>query len=75
MPNREFLDVLFESVSAFTTTGLSMGITPDLSDAGKCIEILAMYVGRVGTLSVAYIFGRKVISTAYKYAEGHTLVG
>ena len=75
MPNRQFLDILFESVSAFTTTGLSMGITPDLSDAGKCIEIVAMYVGRVGTLSVAYIFGRKVISTVYKYAEGHTLVG
>jgi Trk-type K+ transport system membrane component len=52
-----------------------MGITPELSDAGKCIEIVAMYIGRVGTLSVAYLFGRKVISTAYKYAEGHTLVG
>ncbi|MBL4755145.1 MAG: hypothetical protein JKY52_16310 [Flavobacteriales bacterium] len=75
MPNRDFMDVLFESVSAFTTTGLSMGITPELSDAGKVIEILAMYIGRVGTLSVAYIFGRKVISTSYKYAEGNTLVG
>lgn len=75
MPNRDFMDVLFESVSAFTTTGLTMGITAELSDAGKFIEIIAMYVGRVGTLSVAYLFGRKVISTAYKYAEGHTLVG
>jgi trk system potassium uptake protein TrkH len=75
MPDRHFIDVLFEAVSAFTTTGLTMGITPELSDAGKCIEIVAMYIGRVGTLSVAYLFGRKVISTAYKYAEGHTLVG
>jgi len=75
MPDRDFLDILFESVSAFTTTGLTMGITPELSDAGKCIEITAMYMGRVGTLSVAYLFGRKVISTAYRYAEGNTLVG
>ena len=73
--NRTILDIIFEEVSAFTTTGLSTGITSELSGAGKFIAIVSMFIGRVGTLSVVYIFSRKLISTAYKYPEEHILVG
>lgn len=44
--------LLFEAVSAFGTTGLSMGITPDLSPAGKGAIMFAMFVGRVGIFAV-----------------------
>ncbi len=44
--------LLFESVSAFGTTGLSMGITAELSPAGKGAIMFAMFVGRVGIFAV-----------------------
>ncbi len=71
----DIMDLIFEEVSAFGTVGLSTGLTPNLSEAGKYIIILSMFVGRVGTLTVAYLFGKSVISKAYKYPEGHTMVG
>lgn len=43
----------FEAVSAFATVGLSLGVTPSLSAAGKIIVMASMFVGRVGTLSIA----------------------
>ena len=46
-----FLPIFFEVVSAFGTTGLSMEVTPGLSDVGKLTVILLMFVGRVGPLS------------------------
>ena len=48
----DFLSVLFEVVSAFSTTGFSTGITPDLSLAGKITLTVAMIVGRMGPLTV-----------------------
>lgn len=45
--------LLFEAVSAFATVGLSLGVTPSLSWAGKMIIIVSMFVGRLGTLSIA----------------------
>lgn len=44
--------LLFEAVSAFATVGLTMGITPMLTDGGKIIIILLMYIGRVGILTI-----------------------
>ena len=72
---RSVLDLIFEEVSALGTVGLSTGITPDLSPAGRIIIIVSMFVGRVGTLTVAIAFGKAVISRNYKYPSGHTLVG
>lgn len=43
-----FIELLFETVSAFATVGLSTGVTPTLSSAGKVIIILLMFVGRLG---------------------------
>lgn len=71
----DFMDLVFEHVSAASTVGLSRGITPELSTAGKFVLIVAMFIGRVGTLTLAYLVGKKVISRNYKYPEGHTMIG
>jgi trk system potassium uptake protein TrkH len=71
----DFMDLVFEHVSAASTVGLSTGVTPELSTGGKFVLIIAMFIGRVGTLTVAYLLGTRVISTRYKYPQGHTMVG
>lgn len=71
----DFMDLIFEHVSAASTVGLSTGITSELSSGGKVILIIAMFIGRVGTLTLAYLVGKKVISKNYKYPNGHTMVG
>ncbi|MFK7756803.1 MAG: TrkH family potassium uptake protein [Flavobacteriales bacterium] len=73
--NRGMLALVFEQVSAMGTVGLSMGITSELTTVGKIVIMLSMFVGRVGTLTVAFALGRKLISKNFKYAEGHTMVG
>ena len=75
MPNRGILDLIFEEISAFGTVGLSTGITPMLSPAGKVIVMLSMFIGRVGTLTVAFALGGKYIKRHIKYPQGHTMVG
>ena len=69
------MDLVFEHVSAASTVGLSTGLSVDMSPAGKIILIVAMFIGRVGTLTLAYLVGKKVISKNYKYPKGHTMVG
>lgn len=50
----DFLSILFEVISAFGTVGLSMGLTADLSSAGKCIIIFIMLLGKLGPLTLVY---------------------
>ncbi|PWL24204.1 MAG: hypothetical protein DCO96_14460 [Fluviicola sp. XM-24bin1] len=71
----EFKDLVFEHVSAASTVGLSTGITSELSTVGKFVLIIAMFIGRVGTLTLAYLVGKRVMSKNYKYPSGHTMVG
>lgn len=71
----DFMDLVFEHVSAASAVGLSTGITAELSPVGKCVIIIAMFVGRAGTLTLAYLVGKKVLSKNYKYPNGHTMVG
>jgi trk system potassium uptake protein TrkH len=70
-----FLDLLFETTSAFATVGLSRGITPNLSNFGKTLIILTMYFGRVGPLTMAFAFSKKDKSGNYRYSEGNIMVG
>lgn len=51
---RELMPMLFEAASALGTVGLSMGITGDLSPAGKLILIGLMFVGRCGPLTLGF---------------------
>ena len=54
-----FLDVIYETVSATATVGLSRSFTPTLNSWGKLIIIATMYFGRVGPISLAVAFSRK----------------
>ena len=51
--NADALDVVYETVSATATVGLSRNLTSDLNGAGKAILIATMYLGRVGPISLA----------------------
>ena len=56
-PDCELADILYETVSATATVGLSRNLTPTLTTAGKLIVAVTMYLGRVGPISLAVAFG------------------
>lgn len=68
------LDILFETVSAFGTVGMSRGITPHLSDISKIILGFTMFIGRVGPTTIA-VGLMKTKPSSIKYASGKILVG
>jgi potassium uptake TrkH family protein len=67
--------VLFESVSAFATVGLSTGITGDLPAAGQLVVIVLMFVGRVGTITFASALALRASRRRYRYPEERPIVG
>ncbi|HWP35642.1 MAG TPA: TrkH family potassium uptake protein [Thermodesulfobacteriota bacterium] len=69
-----FLELLFETVSAFGTVGLSTGVTPRLTDAGKLLIVLTMYVGRVGPLTLTLGLARRPHGR-FQYCEEPVVVG
>jgi trk system potassium uptake protein TrkH len=70
-----FVEYLFDTVSAFGTVGLSMGITPKLNDIQKYALILMMFAGRVGPLTLAFSLSRGVGRKSLTYAEEGVMVG
>jgi len=66
---------LFEVVSAFGTVGLSMGLTPTLPAAGKCLVCVLMLVGRLGPLSLVLVLMRPPQSTSFSYAQEPVMIG
>jgi len=73
--DHHFLMILFEAASAFGTVGLSMGLTVQLSVAGKIIIILLMFIGRLGPLTLGYALGPKKERVLYRHAEGKIIIG
>jgi potassium uptake TrkH family protein len=72
----ESLDrVLFEAVSAFATVGLSTGITGDLPAAAQLILVMLMFVGRVGTITVAAALALNTRHRLYRLPEERPIVG
>jgi len=67
--------IVFEAISAFGTVGLSMGLTPLLSDFGKLIIILLMYLGRVGPLTLIFALTEKRMVSSYSYTEERITIG
>jgi trk system potassium uptake protein len=74
----DILTALFETVSAFGTVGLTMGLTPELTVAGKILIILTMFAGRLGPLTIAVAIARSLRDQQeppIRYPEEKPLIG
>ncbi len=71
----QFLDAFFEVVSALGTVGLSTGLTPHLTAAGRIIVILLMFVGRLGPISVFAALSRSQQPDRLEYPQTSVLIG
>lgn len=71
----DFIDLLFESVSAFGTVGLSTGLTGELSRWGQLILVVAMFLGRVGPLGLGLAMAQYSRSDNYRYAQERVTIG
>jgi trk system potassium uptake protein TrkH len=71
----QFLRILFEVTSGFGTVGLSMGLTPELSSVGRIAIIFMMFIGRLGTLTLAYALQPKADKELFRYPEGKITIG
>jgi len=70
-----FLPYLFETVSAFGTVGLSMGVTPELTTWGKLWIIIMMIIGRIGVLTFSYIIVGAGPTTGFERSEENMMIG
>lgn len=73
-PDLEFMDILFEVVSAFGTVGLTLGITTKLTGISKIIIILTMFAGRVGALTIIMALAGRDKKTDYQLPEGNVIL-
>jgi trk system potassium uptake protein TrkH len=72
---RLFMELLFESVSAFGTVGLSTGITSSLNDSGRLLITMLMFIGRLGPLTLVFALERRRAGLSYKYPEEKIMIG
>ncbi|OJV66088.1 MAG: Trk family potassium uptake protein [Clostridiales bacterium 38-18] len=71
-------EIVFETISAFGTVGLSLGITPTLSVMGKIILTVMMFLGRLGPLTIVIAISKKASQSKkdlLRYPEGKIIVG
>jgi Trk-type K+ transport system membrane component len=73
-PEKSALTILFECVSAFSTVGLSLGITPYLADASKLLLIILMFFGRMGILTVLFSIFRRTKTSVYRYPKENIVI-
>ena len=67
-------EATFEVISAISTVGLTLGLTPELSIAGKIIISLTMFVGRVGLITLLTGIARQQLSQPYRYPEERVIL-
>jgi trk system potassium uptake protein TrkH len=70
-----FVSILFEVMSAQATVGLSTGITPEISTPGKLILVFAMFIGRLGPLTVAYALAQREQIPRYRFPPTTVHIG
>ena len=69
------IHLMFESMSALATVGLSTGITPALTVAGKLVLCAAMFLGRLGPLTAVYALQRHQRPERYRFPEEAVRIG
>lgn len=75
-PEMSFIAIFFETVSASATVGLSLGITGDLSFAGKIVISFLMLIGRIGPLTLVLAIAQKYDSSGkFDYPDGRIMIG
>ncbi len=70
-----FIALMFEAMSALATVGLSTGITPSLTTAGKLVLCAAMFFGRLGPLTTVYALQRRQHAVRYRFPEAPVRIG
>ncbi len=70
-----FVQTLFEAISAFGTVGASTGITPGLSDPARFIAVFAMFVGRLGPLTLVLALAARAHAVSYRPAVESVRIG
>ncbi|MDO5106050.1 TrkH family potassium uptake protein [Capnocytophaga sp.] len=70
----KLLDIAFECFSAYSTTGLSLGITGLLSDSSKLVLVIMMFIGRVSMLTILIALFRKSKNLTYRYPGDEILI-
>jgi trk system potassium uptake protein TrkH len=73
-PDPPFLDLMFDTVSAFGTVGYSTGIVPEMSVAGKSILMIVMFIGRLGPLTLALALVPQE-HTVYRFVQERITIG
>jgi trk system potassium uptake protein len=73
--NATFVQTLFEAVSAFGTVGATTGITPELSDPARVITSIAMFVGRLGPLTLVLALAARAHAVSYRPAAENVRIG
>ncbi|MBK5212713.1 MAG: potassium transporter [Flavobacteriaceae bacterium] len=73
-PEFSLIQIAFEAFSAFSTVGLSMGITSQLSEYSKYVVIFLMFFGRIGLLNLMIGLLKSVGKTEYTYPEENILI-
>jgi trk system potassium uptake protein len=73
--NADMSKLLFETISAFATVGLSANFTPDLSPAGRILITIMMFIGRLGPLTMAFALLHTRKEAKVRYAEEKILIG
>jgi trk system potassium uptake protein len=71
----DFLMYLFEATSAFGTVGLSMGLTPELSNIGRLFIIFTMFAGRLGPLTIAFAISKRRKPDSFEHPKGNIMIG
>jgi trk system potassium uptake protein len=69
------LDVLFESVSAIATVGLSRNVTPTLPDPALIVLIIGMFIGRLGPLTIVVALTARTRPVPYRHAVESMRIG
>jgi len=73
-PEKDLLMLSFEAISAYSTVGLSLGVTGQLSTGGKVVLIILMFVGRVGTINLLTGMLKRLQHIRYRYPEESILI-